>query len=93
MGFFFLLRPGEHTSATTGSATQPFTLADVCFRIGGHAAPALVLDTATIPFATFATLACSGNSTICPVLALTRRVLHRRQFHFRCRFFVEENIG
>ena len=56
MGFFFLLRPGEHTSATTGSDTQPFTLADVCFRIGGHAAPALVLDTATIPFATFATL-------------------------------------
>ena len=94
IGFFFLLRPGEHTAASPGSDTQPFTLQDVAFRIGGLALPASLMDPDTIPFATFATLqftrqkngvenevvghARSGHSTICPVLALTRRAAHLR---------------
>ena len=97
IGFFFLLRPGEHTAAAPGSDTQPFRLEDVTFRVGTLALPAHLMDTATIPFATFATLrftkqkngteneivghSRSGHSTVCPVLALIRRVLHLRSFH------------
>jgi hypothetical protein len=97
IGFFFLLRPGEHTAASHGSDTQPFRLEDVTFRVGGLVLPASLMDTQTIPFATFVTLrftrqkngtenevvghARSGHSTICPVLALIRRILHLRAFH------------
>ena len=97
LGFFFLLRPGEHTMAAQGSDTQPFRLDDVCFRVGGLALPASLMDIETIPYATFATLkftrqkngtenevvghARSGHSNICPVLALIRRVLHLRHFN------------
>lgn len=97
LGFFFLLRPGEHTAAAPGSDTQPFRLEDVTFRVGGLVLPAHLMDINTIPHATFVTLrftrqkngtenevvghARSGHSTVCPVLALTRRALHLRSFH------------
>ena len=96
IGFFFLLRPGEHTAATPGSDTTPFQLQDVSFRIGGLVLPATTIDINTVSFATFVTLrftrqkngtenevvghARRGHSSICPVLALIRRTLHLRKF-------------
>ncbi len=96
LGFFFLLRPGEHTSASPGSDTQPFQLDNVCLHVGGLALPAMLMDMDTVPYATFATLnftrqkngveneivghARSGHSKICPVLAIIRRVLHLRHY-------------
>jgi hypothetical protein len=94
-GFFFLLRHGEHTSANPTSNTQPFTLHDICFRVGDITASAATMDIHTITYATFVTLrftrqknsvenevvghARSGHNSICPVLAAVRRALHLRQ--------------
>jgi hypothetical protein len=94
LGFFFLLRPGEHTAATSTSNTQPFSLQDIGFQVGALTDSAATMATTTIPYATFVTLhfarqkngvenevvghARSGHSLICPVLAATRRVLHLR---------------
>ena len=94
LGFFFLLRPGEHTHPPTHSANQPFRLKDVTFRFGNQDLPADTADVTNIQLATFATLtfttqknavrgeivghARSGHATTCPVAALVRRVLHLR---------------
>ena len=94
IGFFFLLRPGEHTSATAGSNTQPFRLEDVNFNVGGYVAPGHLIPLDTLPSATFVTLRFtrqkngtenevvghgrSGHSTLCPVTALIKRVQHLR---------------
>jgi hypothetical protein len=94
LGFFFLLRPGEHTASNATSDTRPFTLQDVTFRSGGTLLPATSGDLPTISTASFATLrftrqkngteneiighARSGHITVCPVLALIRRVTHLR---------------
>ena len=91
LGFFFLLRPGEHTH---NSGSQPFRLMDVTFQLGNQSYPAATADLANIRLATFSTLtfttqkngvqgekvghARSGHSTTCPVAALIRRVLHLR---------------
>jgi hypothetical protein len=80
--------------AAPHSNTQPFTLHDVCFRVGDLTASAATIDLATVPYATFVTLrftrqkkgveneivgqARSGHSTICPVLAAIRRTIHLR---------------
>jgi hypothetical protein len=97
LGFFFLLRPGEHTHPPASSTNQPFRLQDVTFRFGNQNLPADTADLAQIKIATFATLtfttqknavrgevvghARSGHSTTCPVAALVRRVLHLRAHH------------
>lgn len=97
LGFFFLLRPGEHTSSSKHSDTQPFRLCDVTFRIGAITCSADTGALDLIPLARFATLtftkqkngteneivghARSGHSRTCPVLALIRRTLHLRQHH------------
>ena len=94
LGFFFLLRPGEHTHPPKNSTSQPFRLLDVTFQFGNQSYPAATADTASIRLATFATLtfttqkngvqgeqvghARSGHSNTCPVAALVRRVLHLR---------------
>lgn len=96
LGFFFLLRPGEHTYSSISSDSQPFTLADVTFRSGGIILPATTGDLALIRSATFVTLrftrqknsttnelighARSQHASVCPVLALIRRCLHLRHF-------------
>lgn len=96
LGFFFLLRPGEHTAASAHSDSSPFTLSDVTFRTGGHLLPAHSGDLQLIRSATFVTLrfrrqkngttnelighARSGHPTVCPVLALIRRTQHLRHF-------------
>jgi hypothetical protein len=97
LGFFFLLRPGEHTSSLSTSDSHPFTLQDVTFRSGGVISPATTGDLTLIPTSTFATLrftrqkngteneiighARSGHATVCPVLSLINRVLHLRRHH------------
>jgi hypothetical protein len=97
LGFFFLLRPGEHTISSPSSNTQPFTLQDVTLRVGALSMQATTIDLTTATFATFATLcfvrqkngvdnelvghARSGHSSLCPVLALVRRTLHLRNHH------------
>ncbi|WP_317201512.1 hypothetical protein [Janthinobacterium sp.] len=94
LGFFFLLRPGEHTHPPTTAANQPFRLMDVTFRYGNQNLPADTANIDQLTFATFATLtfttqknavrneivghARSGHSTTCPVAALIRRTLHLR---------------
>ena len=97
LGFFFLLRPGEHTHPPKTSTSQPFRLVDVTFQYGNQSYPAATADPASIRLASFATLtfttqkngverekvghARSGHSNTCPVAALVRRVLHLRAHH------------
>ena len=96
LGFFFLLRPGEHTASAPYSDTTPFLLSDVTFRSGGLLLPADHGSLDTICSATFVTLrfrrqkngttneiighARSGHHSVCPVLALIRRTQHLRHF-------------
>jgi hypothetical protein len=95
IGFFFLLRPGEHTHSTSKSDTQPFRLQDVTFRLGASTVTAATGPLHLISLATFVTLtftkqkngtenevvghARSGHTRTCPVLALIRRTLHLRE--------------
>ena len=97
IGFFFLLRPGEHTHPPAASANQPFRLRDVTFQLGNQSYPAATAELAHIRHATFAILtfttqknavegeivghARSGHAGTCPVAALLRRVLHLRAHH------------
>lgn len=94
VGFFFLLRPGEHVQSQSTSDTRPFTLRDVTFQLGTTLLPAASTDPAVFALATFVTLrftrqkngteneiighARSGHTTICPVLALIRRCTNLR---------------
>ena len=96
IGFYFLLRPGEHTHSNAANDTHPFRLCDVTFRIGALTVTADIRPLDLIPYATFATLtftkqkngveneivghARSGHASVCPVLALIRRTLHLRQY-------------
>ena len=93
--FFFLLRPGEYTSAP--SDTRPFYLEDIQLFIGrAHLNLATASDgdlqTATFTTYTFTTqkngvrgevigLGRSGSPLACPVLATVRRILHLRAHH------------
>jgi hypothetical protein len=94
IGFFFLLRPGEHTYSSPTADSHPFRLCDVVFRLGASTFSAATGDPALISRATFVALtftkqkngtenevvghAKSGHTTTCPVLALIRRCLHLR---------------
>jgi hypothetical protein len=96
IGFFFLLRPGEHTHSAPGADSHPFRLCDVSFRVGSLTLAATSGDTDLLSRATFAALtftrqkngtenevvghARSGHSSVCPVLALIRRCLHLRTY-------------
>lgn len=94
IGFFFLLRPGEHTHGTPSSNSHPFRLCDVVFRIGSASFSAATGDLLSISRASFVALTFttqkngtenevighgrSGHSATCPVLALIRRCTHLR---------------
>jgi hypothetical protein len=92
IAFFFLMRPGEYTSAP--SDTTPFAIADVQLFIGLRRLD-LMLDSAddllasTFTLYTFSDqkngvrgevigLGRSGNPRACPVIATANRVLHLR---------------
>ena len=93
IAFFYLLRPGEYTDSP--SDTTPFTLRDVQLMIGNTrldllSTPQAQLYQARSGLLTFTTqkngvenevirLSRSGHPYLCPVLAITRRVLHLRE--------------
>jgi hypothetical protein len=93
IAFFFLLRPGEYTG-TTG-VTHPFLLRDVQLFIGQRRLSNLTASLADIGAATSVSLTFtdqkngvrgevvshsrSGSPLTCPVLAITRRVIHLRE--------------
>jgi hypothetical protein len=95
LAFFFLLRPGEYTG--TPSDTTPFTLQDVQCWIGQQRFLATAIPLDDLPRVTFVALTFttqkngvrgeviglsrSGNPTLCPVTALTRRIAHLRAHH------------
>ena len=94
IGFFFLLRPGEHTRNNPTADSHPFRLCDIVFRLGAFTFSAATGDLTLIQRATFVALtftkqkngtenevvghARSGHSLTCPVLAIIRRCLHLR---------------
>jgi hypothetical protein len=93
LAFFFLLRPGEYTG--TKSETTPFRVQDVQLWIGRQRLDITTASDADIASATFCSLTFtsqkngvrgeviglgrSGDSQLCPVRSVTRRVLHLRQ--------------
>jgi hypothetical protein len=92
IGFYFLLRPGEHT-APTADAT-PFCLQDVEFLIGHQRYTGLTIPLALLPLVTFVLLVFttqkngvrgekighgrSGHARFCSVEAVCARVRHLR---------------
>ena len=94
IGFFFLMRPGEHTFTRDNT---PFKLADVrLFRdtveVDWRTAPARVLgscDSGSLQFTTqkngvkgeVITHGVSGDVNACPIRALARRLLYHRHHH------------
>jgi len=94
IGFFFLLRPGEHCS--TGS-NRPLTLKDVSLKIGQTPLCLLTSPLHSIAAATHSGLTFdtqknrvrgeqlahgrSGHAVACPTAALIRRVLYLRLNH------------
>ena len=93
LAFFFLLRPGEYTDSASDS--KPFHLQDVQLSVGAQRLNTNTATDAQLRTATFVTLTFteqkngvrgeviglgrSGNPNLCPVNALTRRILHLRQ--------------
>ena len=93
LALFFLLRPGEYTG--TRSDTTPFRMCDVCFYLGTRRLVTATATEGQILSATYVTLefttqkngvrgeviglGCSGSPTLCPIVALSRRVLHLRR--------------
>lgn len=93
IAFFFLLRPGEYTDAT--SDTTPFHFGDVQLMVGPVRLNILTCTDAELLQATSATLTFttqkngvenevirqgrSGDPHLCPVLAIVRRVRHLRE--------------
>lgn len=93
LAFFFLLRPGEYTTASVEST--PFTLNDVQLFVGLTRLDLQTASDAEILSANFASLTFttqknsvrgevvghsrSGNPQFCPVLSLARRIIHLRQ--------------
>jgi hypothetical protein len=91
LGFFYLLRPGEYCLSPDST---PFRLCDVQLRIGNIVLNIMTCSFATLMRATCAQLEFttqknmirgevlahgrSGHSLACPVVALTRRILHLR---------------
>ena len=89
IAFFFLLRPGEYTDSP--SDTKPFTLGDVQLFLGDRRLDLRTSSADELRCARFGSLTfteqkngvrgeviglgCSGDSYLCPVKALVRRVL------------------
>ena len=92
IAFFFLLQPGEYTNST--SDTSPFRFIDVQLFLGEQRLDLVTAPLASILAATFASLtftdqkngvrgeviglARSGCPSLCPVVAIVRRIHHLR---------------
>ena len=92
LAFFFLLRPGEYTASS--SETQPFDFQSVQLFIGGRRLNLNTATEAEILQSRFGSLTfdrqkngvrgeviglgISGDSLLCPVRALGRRIIHLR---------------
>ena len=92
IAFFFLLRPGEYTASP--SDTQPFDFKSVQLFLGDTRLDLATSTDAQLRCATFASLTfdtqkngvrgevvglgLSGDLTLCPVKAITRRIIHLR---------------
>ena len=92
IAFFFLLRPGEYTASP--SDTQPFDFKSVQLFLGDTRLDVENSTDAQLRCATFASLTfdsqkngvrgeviglgLSGDLTLCPVKAITRRIIHLR---------------
>lgn len=93
VGFFFLMRPGEHCNS--GSGAHPFTAKDVIMYQGLTPIDLLQATPEELQAATFVTLTFttqkngvagerighgrSHHSRCCPVAAIARRILHFRE--------------
>jgi hypothetical protein len=93
IAFFFLLRPGEYTA--TSSETTPFRFQDVQLFLGDRPLNLTTAPEGELLAATFATLTftdqkngvrgeviglgLSGHQHLCPVRAITRRILDIRR--------------
>ena len=96
IGFYFLMRPGEHCHTTATDTSHPFLLRDLELFCGNttldHASASLVtLQTATFVKLTFTTQkngvrgerighARSGHRHFCPVTAIIKRIWHHRTY-------------
>ena len=94
LAYFFLLRPGEYSGVPRTVADDLFRVQDVGVWIGQRRLDPLLCPGADLLAATFVTLTFtnqkngvrgetighgrSGHPTLCPVSALTRRLLHLR---------------
>jgi len=97
LAFYFLLRPGEYTAKATPEAHPFLLRNVQLFIGPTHRLDLVTAPDHQLQQATFATLtfsnqkngvkdevvghARSGDPLLCPVLALTRRVIHLRQHH------------
>ena len=96
IGFYFLMRPGEHCYTTSADTSHPFLFRDVELYCGNtcldHASAShYTLQTATFVKLTFTTQkngvrgerighARSGHRQFCPVAAIIRRIWHHRTY-------------
>ena len=94
LAFYFLLRPGEYSGTPRTAADDLFRFQDVGVWIGQRRLDPLSCPTDDLLAATFVTVTFttqkngirgetlghgrSGHPTLCPVAALTRRLLHLR---------------
>jgi hypothetical protein len=93
IGFFFLMRPGEHTAPT--GENSPFRLQDIQFFVGAQRYSAATMPVNCLDTANFVTfeftdqknsvrgevigLGRSGDAHVCPVAATAERVRHLRE--------------
>jgi hypothetical protein len=94
LAFYFLLRPGEYSGAPRTTADDLFRFQDVAIWIGQRRLEPLTCPSDDMLAATFVTVTFisqkngvrgetlghgrSGHPSLCPVAALTRRLLHLR---------------
>jgi hypothetical protein len=94
IGYYFLMRPGEHCHCTTVDASHPFLIQDIELYCGSEhlncrTATLYTLQSATFVKLTFTTQkngvrgerighGRSGHLQFCPVLAIVRRLWHHR---------------
>ena len=96
IGFYFLMRPGEHCYTTATDSSHPFLVRDMELFCGANRLDLATASRETLRSATFVKLtfttqkngvrgerighARSGHLRFCPVAALVRRLWHHRSY-------------